>query len=153
MDLSAFRIEEMYQFAVAIEQGGYDFYTRLIEACESPRARNELKFLKDEEARHKAFFSGQLKKKGFDTEVALNPALDSFLTEQFVAPMEQFYKEKKITRTDEALRFGAAVEQKTIDFYVDMRSRAGDAGVQKDLDAIIEEEKKHKLKLNVILTY
>jgi rubrerythrin len=67
--------------------------------------------------------------------------------------MDEFYQAKKISRTDEALRFGAAVEQKTIDFYTDVKKQAKDAGVLKDLDGIIEEEKKHKQKLNIILAY
>jgi len=152
MDLSKFRIEEVYQFAVTIEQGGFDFYGKLIEACDNTRVKNELKFLRDEEAQHKAFFQGELRKKGKD-EVTLSPGLAGVMDAEFLKPMEEFYRAKKITRTDEALRFGAAVEQKTIDFYGDMRKQSGDAGLLKDLDAIIEEEKKHKQKLNIILAY
>jgi rubrerythrin len=152
MDLSKFKIEEMYQFAVTVEQGGYDFYGKLIDACDNTRVKNELKFLRNEEALHKAFFLGELKKKGKD-EVALGPGLKGVLDAEFVRPMDEFYKAKKISRTDEALRFGAELEQKTIDFYTGLRKQTGDAAFLKDLDAIIEEEKKHKQKLNIILAY
>jgi rubrerythrin len=152
MDLSKFGIEEMYQFAVTVEQGGYDFYGKLIDTCENTRVKNELKFLRNEEALHKAFFLGELKKKG-KGEVALSPGLKGVLDAEFVRPMDEFYAAKKIAHTDEALRFGVALEQKTIDFYGDLRKQTGDAAFLKDLDAIIEEEKKHKQKLNIILAY
>jgi len=152
MDLSRFKIEEMYQFAATIEQGGFDFYGKLIEACDNTRVKNELKYLREEEAHHKAFFLGELKKKG-QSEVKLSAGLNEVLQAEFIKPMDEFYQAKKISRTDEALRFGAAVEQKTIDFYTDVKKQAKDAGVLKDLDGIIEEEKKHKQKLNIILAY
>jgi rubrerythrin len=152
MDLSTHRIEEIYQFAAMIEQGGFDFYEKLIAACDNIRVKNELKFLRDEEAHHKAFFQGELRKKA-SGEVALGPGLAAVMTAEFVAPMDEFYKAGKITRIAEALRFGQAVEQKTIDFYSDLRRQSKDAGFLKDLDAIIEEEKKHKQKLTLILAY
>jgi rubrerythrin len=67
--------------------------------------------------------------------------------------MDEFYRAAKITRTDEALRFGIAVEQKTIDFYGELRKQSRDAAFLKDLDAIIAEEQKHRQKLNIILAY
>ena len=45
-----------YRVAVLIEQGGYDFYAQIGDRSESPRVKNEVVFLRDEEARHKAFF-------------------------------------------------------------------------------------------------
>ena len=152
MDLSKFRIDEVYQFAVAIEQGGFDFYEKLIQASDNTRVKNELKFLRDEEAQHKAFFQGELRKQG-QGEAALGPGLDKVLQEEFVRPMEEFYRGAKVGKTAEALRFGIAVEQKTIDFYGDLRKQSQDEAFLKDLDAIIAEEKKHKQKLNIILAY
>ncbi len=152
MDLSKFPIEEVYQFAVAIEQGGFEFYEKLIQASDNTRVKNELKFLRDEEAQHKAFFQGELRKKG-RAETALGPGLAGVLQEEFVRPMDEFYRAAKVSNTVEALRFGIALEQKTIDFYGDLRRQAKDPAFLKDLDAIIAEEKKHKQKLNIILAY
>ena len=152
MDLSQFPIEEVYQFAVTIEQSGFDFYNRLIEASDNTRVKNELKFLRDEEAEHKAFFQGELRKKG-KGEVALGSGLTGILQDEFLKPMDEFYRAKKIAKAEEALRFGMAVEQKTIDFYADLRRQSKDPGLAKDLDAVIAEEKRHKQKLNIILAY
>ena len=152
MDLSKFPIDEVYQFAVSIEQGGFEFYEKLIQATDNTRVKNELKFLRDEEARHKAFFQEELRKKG-RAEAALGSALAGVLQEEFVRPMDDFYRSAKISNTVEALRFGIALEQKTIDFYTDLRRQAKDPAFLKDLDAVIAEEKKHKQKLNIILAY
>jgi len=152
MDLSKFQIEEVYQFAAEIEQGGFDFYGRLIEASDNTRVKNELKFLRDEEAQHKAFFLGELKKKG-KAAGKLGAGLEELLQRQFIRPLEEFYQAGKITKTVEALRFGMQVEQKTIDFYGELDKLAQDAGFRRELAAIIAEEKKHKQKLNLILAY
>lgn len=152
MDLSKFQIEEVYQFAAEIEQGGFDFYGRLIEASDNTRVKNELKFLRDEEAEHKAFFLGELKKKG-KAAGKLGAGLEELLQKEFIRPLEEFYRAGKITKTVEALRFGMQVEQKTIDFYGDLDRQAQDAGFRRELAAIIAEEKKHKQKLNLILAY
>jgi rubrerythrin len=152
MDLSRFPIEEVYQLAVAIEQGGFDFYEKLIQASDNTRVKNELKFLRDEEARHKAFFQGELAKKG-KAEAAPGPELAAALEREFLRPMEEFYRGAKVGNTREALRFGLELEQKTIDFYGDLRRQAGDPAFLKGLDEIVAEEKKHKQKLNIILAY
>lgn len=152
VDLSRFRIEEAYQFAATIEQGGFDFYGKLIDAAASQRVKNELAALRDDEAKHKAFFLGELRKKGA-AEVSLSPGLAAFIDSEFVKPMEAFYGKGAVTTNDDALAFGAAVEQKTIDFYGEMRRQSTDAGFQKDLDAIIAEEKRHKHRLEVIRAF
>ncbi len=152
MDLSKFKIEEVYQFAVRVGQGGFDFYDRLIQASGKVRVKNELKYLRDEEAQHKAFFQGELRKKG-KGEVQLGPDIAGVLQDEFIKPLDEFYRAQKITRTDEALRFGMVVEQKTIDFYTDLSKQSKDAAFLKDLDAVIAEEKKHKQKLSIILAY
>ncbi len=108
MDLSKFRLEELFQFAVAIEQGGFDFYEKLIQASDNPRVKNELKFLRDEEAQHKAFFQGELAKKG-KPEATLGPGLAGVLQEEFIRPMEEFYRGAKPGKSAEALRFGIAI--------------------------------------------
>jgi rubrerythrin len=152
MDLSKFPIEEAYRFAVDVEQGGYEFYERLIQASDNQRVKNELKFLRDEEAKHKAFFQGELRKKG-KADAALDPSLAGVLREQFLLPMEEAYRTAGAATIAEALRFGMALEQKTIDFYGDLRRQSKDPAFLKDLEAVIAEEKKHKQKLNIILAY
>ena len=151
-DLSKFKIEDVFQMAVAVEQGGYDFYQKIIDNTDNPRVKNEMKFLRDEEAKHKAFFAKGLKAAESPSK-GMSPAVKSLLEKEFLAPMEEMYRSKKIARNDEALRFGMQLEQKTIDLYEGLKKLKDDPVFLKDLGAVIEEEKKHKATLNLILAY
>jgi rubrerythrin len=146
-------LEDIFQIAVAIEQGGYDFYSRVIDASDNPRVKNRLKYLRDEEVRHKEFFSEQLKKRGVSTDHKISQKLQKILEEEFLKPIEKLYASKKITKNDEVLKFGVDLEQKTIDLYISIKENQNDSALIRSLDQIIEEEKKHKRKLNIILAY
>ena len=41
-DLGEHKPEDIFQMAIAIEQGGYDFYSRIIEAADDPRVKTEI---------------------------------------------------------------------------------------------------------------
>ncbi len=151
-DLSKFKLEDVFQLAVSVEQGGYDFYQKLIDQSDSQRAKNEMKYLRDEEAKHKAFFEKQFKAKQSSSK-KMSTDVKSLLEKEFLAPMEEMYKSKKIAKNDEALRFGMKLEQKTIDLYEGMKKTQGDPAFLADLGTVIEEEKKHKATLNLILAY
>jgi rubrerythrin len=151
-DLSKYQAEDIYRMAITVEQGGFDFYNKIIEGSDNQRVKNELAFLRDEEARHKAFFQNQLAGKG-STEKKISPELQKLLEAEFLRPLDELYKSKKIGSNAEALRFGMDIEQKTVDFYIALREKRADPAFRKDLDVIIDEERKHKQKLNIILAY
>jgi rubrerythrin len=151
-DLSKFKIEDVFQMAVTVEQGGYDFYQKIIDQTDNPRVKNEMKYLRDEEAKHKAFFAKSLEAKTGSSK-GMSPAVKSLLEKEFLAPMEEMYRSKKIAKNDEALRFGMQLEQKTIDLYEGLKKMQSDPAFLEDLGAVIEEEKKHKAALNLILAY
>jgi rubrerythrin len=152
-NLKNHEFEDIFQIAVDIEQGGYDFYSRVVDASDDPRVRNELKYLRDEEAKHKEFFSKQLKKRGVSPDHKIDQKLQRILEEEFLKPIEGLYASKKITKSDEVLKFGVDLEQKTIDLYSSIKENQIDSALIRSLDQIIEEEKKHKRKLNIILAY
>ena len=152
-DLSEFQAEDIYRMAITIEQGGFDFYNKIIDASDNQRVKNEIKFLRDEEARHKAFFQKQLTGKGDSGEKKIDPGLQKLLESEFLQPLDDLYKQKKVGSNAEALRFGMDIEQKTVDFYTALKGKQKDASFGKDLDVIIDEERKHKQKLNIILSY
>jgi rubrerythrin len=145
--------ENMYRVAVLVEQGGYDFYAQIAERSDNPRVKNEMIFLRDEEARHKAFFQRQLKSRGFETSTQLSGELQGWLEREFVNPMEQVLNDRDITTNEAALQLGVRLEQKTIDLYEALKAKSTEAGVQEDLQDIIAEEHRHKEKLNLLLAY
>ena len=151
-ELSKYRVEDIYRMAITIEQGGYDFYNKIIEATDNQRVKNEMTFLRDEEARHKAFFQKQLSSAG-SAGGKVTPELQKLLDAEFIEPLDEMYQSKKIGSNADALRFGIEIEQKTIDFYTALKGKQADPAFGKDLEVIIEEERKHKQKLNIILAY
>lgn len=152
-DLSRFQAEDLYRMAITVEQGGFDFYDKVIERTEKPRVKNELRYLRDEEGRHKAFFQKQLAGTGAAGEKTIDPALRKLLETEFLKPMEDLFASTTMDSNAEALRFGVVIEQKTVDFYNALKRGQSDAAFLEDLEVIIEEERKHKQKLNIILAY
>ncbi|UCF97794.1 MAG: ferritin family protein [Spirochaetaceae bacterium] len=144
---------DMYQIAVHIEQGGYDFYSQIIERSENPQVKNEVISLRDDEAKHKAFFQERLKLRGIEALAELSGKLRSWLDQEFVKPMEKVLSSRELGKNKQALQLGVRLEQKTIDLYERIKAQSSDAGVLQDLQAIIDEEYKHKRKLNVLLAY
>jgi rubrerythrin len=153
LNFSDHSVEDMYRLAVHIEQGGYDFYSRISESSENPRVKNEVIFLRDEEAKHKNFFQKQLKSRGQSAAGKLGGELGNWLDQEFVKPMEEVWQGKNVTKNEEALQLGVRLEQTTIDLYTKLLAQSSEESVQKDLQAIIDEEYKHKQKLNLLLAF
>jgi len=72
---SGFALEDLYEMAAIAEQGGFDFYARLIARATKPGVKNTLKHLRDEEAAHKAFFLEQLRARGGAPRGTVTPEL------------------------------------------------------------------------------
>lgn len=151
--LSMFEVEDIYRMAIAVEQSGFDFYSRIVETSNNQRVKNELKFLRDEEVRHKAFFEKQLAAKAAVEDKPVSIDLRKLLETEFLEPMENLYRRKKVKNNVEALRFGMDLEQKTVDFYLALRARQNDEAFRKDLEIIIDEERRHKQKLSILLAH
>lgn len=146
-------VEDMYEVAVHIEQGGYDFYSQIIEGSDNPQVKNEVSSLRDDEAKHKAFFQEQLKDRGLAASAELSEELKRWLDREFVKPMEDVLKNRDLTNNPQALQLGVRLEQKTIDLYESLKAQSSEAEILEDLQAIIDEEYKHKRKLNLLLAY
>jgi rubrerythrin len=152
-NLGKYAIDDLFQMAVVIEQGGWDLYTRLMDGSDKPQVKNELKFLRSEEESHKAFFVEQLKKRGKAVEGKVSPELHTLLQKEFLGPMERHFAAKSPATHSDTLRFASDLEQRTIDFYTGMKAGRTDAAFMADLDKIIAQEQKHKQKINIILAY
>jgi rubrerythrin len=151
-NIAAFAVGDLYEMAAIVEQGGFDFYARCIARSQDPRVRNELLFLRNEEAGHKAFFLEQLRKQGGSPKGAVSAGLHELLEREFLGPMERVYSSGDISDNDKTLAFGAALEQKSIDFYAALRGRV-ESGLTADIDRIISQEEAHKRKLELIRAY
>jgi len=133
-----------------LEDEGYKFYDKIMEASEEVRVKNEVKYLRDEEVRHKNFFQKQLKDKKSAME---DEKMQSFIRKEFIDPTAEYFDGEKIASSSDALRFGAVLEKKSIAFYQGIKSKETDQDRCAELDKIIEEEQKHLKKIYIILSY
>ncbi|HVP19251.1 MAG TPA: hypothetical protein VMU36_09660, partial [Spirochaetia bacterium] len=147
MDFSRVPAEQLFEMAAIIEQGGFDFYARLIARTSNPKVMNELKFLRDEEGAHRAFFLDQLRRRGIAPRGELGPGLAEFLDHEFLGPLDGAYRLREGASNDATLAFGAFMEQKTIDFYRSLMTGTAVAGRREDLERIVDQEDAHRRKL------
>jgi rubrerythrin len=152
-NLAKFALDDLFRLAVTIEQGGYDFYSHIMDDVRNPRIKNEIRFLRDEEAKHRIFFQEQLNKRGKPAAGAFSAELNAILEKEFLTPMEEIYRTKNSENNQDALRFGIELEQKSIDFYTAMRQGQTNVDLLADLDIIILEERAHKRKLSILTSY
>jgi rubrerythrin len=152
-NLAEFKVEDLLQMAVIIEQKGYDFYSAVIEKSPERRVKNEIRFLREEEARHKVLCQDMLKKKGKSASGKVSAALDVLLRREFTDPLEELISSKKIESNEEALKFGIAMEQKIVDFYAALKDMPGAAPLAAELAIVSAEDLAHVSKLNAMLSY
>ncbi len=138
--------------AAMVEQGGFDFYARLTARSIDQRVRNELKFLRDEEAVHKAWFLEQLRARGGAPRGSLPPALQEDLEQEFLVPMEKAFSSGGLGDNDKVLRLGSELEQRSIELYQALRDVVPQ-GQQAELGRIIAEEEAHRRKLEIIRAF
>jgi rubrerythrin len=151
-ELAAYPIEDLFEMAAIVEQGGFDFYARLIARATDPRVKNELKVLRDEEGVHKAWFLDQLRSRGGAPRGSVTPRLQAMLDSEFLEPLDSIFRSGDVSDTDKTISFGSALEQKSIDFYTALEGSGGRAqGV--NLRKIIAQEEDHKRKLEVIRAF
>lgn len=150
-DLGSAGVDDMLAMAVAIEQGGRDFYDRLRAEAADPYVRKELEFLSGEESAHERYFLSQMKA-GAGRPGRLAAGLQTILERELLQPLQALYASAGVKDNRTALRFGVVLEEKSISFYINMRSAASQAQ-QDALDRIISEEEGHKAKLQLLLSH
>ncbi len=152
-NIADFKVEDLLSMAVVLEQKGYDFYSAFSEKSPERRVKNEIRFLREEEAHHKTLIQDMLKKKGKSTSSKPGAALDKILHKEIIIPLEELLSSKKIESNNDALSFGAAMEQKSIDFYTALAALPAAASLAADIAAILTEEEGHLRKLTVMMAY
>jgi rubrerythrin len=141
-------VEVLLEMAAIVEQGGFDFYARLTSRSFDPRVRNELRFLRDEEAVHKGWFLSQLRARGGAPRGLLPDGLREELDRRFFVPMESVFAAESVDNQS-ALRLGSKLEGETIALFKLLLGVVGPEH-SADLDRIIAEEERHRSKLEAI---
>ena len=141
--------EELFEMAAVVEQGGFDFYARLTSRSGDQRVKNELRYLRDDEAIHKSWFLSQVRARGNRPCGSLPPALQKDLDREFLAPLEKALSSGAVTDIDEALRLGSELARKSIGLYKAMRKNVP-PDQQTELDGIIAAEESHRQKVDLL---
>ena len=151
-NVADFSVEDLLSMAAAMEQAGYDYYEEIIQKTSEPRVKNEVRFLRDEEAQHKGVFQEMLKKKG-KSAAKVSGALQQILQKEVITPLEEMRATKKISSNRDALSFGASMERTSIEFYKALAAQPAAAALVSDINAVIKEEEGHLRKISVLLAY
>jgi rubrerythrin len=143
---------EILQFAIRIEENGEIFYNEMAKKCSEPEVKEIFSFLGEEEVAHKNTFSKMV------SQIEKYEPFENYPGEYFAylrayADNIIFTKEKmeeKISQlTDDsvaALEFAMGAEQDTILYYQDIKKLVPENHHDK-IDAIIDEERRHFVKL------
>ena len=148
--LGGYPVEDLFEMAATVEQGGFDFYARLIARTSNPEVMRELKLLRDEEARHKSFFLEQLRNRGLTPKGPVSPGLKAILDREFIEPVAKAYATGAAADKSRVLAFAVGLEEKTIAFYKALRTDCTGPGQYAEINRIIAEEEKHKSKLEAL---
>ena len=151
-NVAQFNIEDLLSMAAAMEQMGFDYYDEIIRVTREPLVKNEVRFLRDEEALHKTVFQGMLEKKG-RSAVKVSGPLQQILQKEVITPLEEMRASKKMSSDRDALSFGATMERASIEFYKALAAQPSAAALASDIDAVIKEEEGHLRKITVLLAY
>ena len=146
------RASEVIQFAIRIEENGEAFYRQMAQKIKTKDIKNIFERLADEEVSHRNLFQNMVSK------IEHYEPLESYPGEYFAylrayADGHVFTKEKKgqlfarkIKTAKEALEFAIRAEIDSILYYMEAKKLVPDD--QKDIiDKVIEEERRHYLKL------
>ncbi len=142
---------EVLQFAIKIEDNGWEFYRKVADTSNDEKIEELFVFLADEEVKHKEIFEGMLPEiEKYEPREIYPP--DYFAYLRAYADNIIFKKgvEKELTGDLEpisAIDFGMLMEIDSIAYYNEVKNFVPE-NQRNIIDKIIEEERKHFLKLS-----
>ena len=142
---------EVLQFAIKIEENGYDFYNKVAEANEDEKIKNLFVFLADEEVKHKETFETMLPEiEKYEPTEAYPPEYFEYLRAYADNIIFKKGVEKELSGGLEpasAVDFGMIIEVDSIAYYNEIKNFVPEEQ-KRMIDKIISEERKHFLKLS-----
>ena len=150
--MSTFNSSEIYQFAIKIEENGEKFYRQMVTKLPDKKVKELFTFLADEEVQHKATFSTMLSKFEDYKPVESYPgeyfAYLKAYADNLVFGFGKFDEDiANIENAESALQFAIGKELDTIMYFQEMKNLVPESE-RKRINAIIEEERRHVVKLS-----
>ena len=149
--MNIFDITEIYQFAIQIEENGEKFYRAMVEKFDDPKTKELFEFLAEEEVRHEKIFKEMLAKiEDYNPQESYPSEYFAYLhayADNLVFTLDKIEEDiSSLHAVDEALQYAIGKELDTILYYHEMRNVVPEHQ-QKMVDDIIDEERKHVVKL------
>ena len=151
-NLAGASVDDVFNAAVAIEQGGFDFYERLRSGQPDPRVRKEFEFLRDEEGRHRELFLSFLGSRPDGARGASAARLEALVQQEFIGPLSTLLRSSRIETNEQTIVFGQELEKRSISFYTALLSAVGE-NRRADIERILKEEERHLEQLRLLLSY
>ncbi|MBU4445175.1 MAG: ferritin family protein [Candidatus Marinimicrobia bacterium] len=150
--MSTFNSSEIYQFAIKIEENGEKFYRQMVTKLPDKKVKELFTFLADEEVQHKATFSAMLSKfedyKPAESYPGEYFAYLKAYADNLVFGFGKFDEDiANIENAETALQFAIGKELDTIMYFQEMKNLVPESE-RKRINAIIEEERRHVVKLS-----
>ncbi len=149
--MSVFEPSEVFQFAIRIEEGGEKFYREMASRIENTEVKSLFSALADDEIKHKKTYQGMVSKIEEYEPVESYPGeyfsyLRAYADNIIFTPQRMEEEMKKITDAASALKFAIDRELESILYYQEVKNLVP-KNQRSEIDKIIEEERKHFLKL------
>lgn len=158
LDVSAFRLEEVFRIAIRLEDDGIAFYRAASEKLSSRRLRDVLDGLVVQEVEHRLVFQALAAE--FGTEFTsgkipkeIPPQIVQALIEAevFPPPEERDAAIASLHSPAQVLRFAIRVEQGSVEFYKAAATAAKSQKVHDAFTRVLDQEYKHLRLLNAEL--
>ncbi|MDH5717509.1 MAG: ferritin family protein [Spirochaetia bacterium] len=153
--MSKYRADEIFQFAIKIEENGKKFYSEMSEKFKNNDKVHELfTDLSKQEVEHKKLFESMLSKfQNYSPEESFPEEYFTYLrsyADSTIFSDEVLKKEKEnISDLASALNFAMRRELESINYYNELKNMVPDEDKDK-IEQVIQEEKRHFLYLNKI---
>jgi len=138
-------LASVIKMAIDKEQEAYDFYMGLYNIVEDKDAKDNLKFIAQEEAKHKDFLTNCQKGLSCATELKMDAAVDYQIVEHYNKP-----DIKKNINSSEVYLVAANRELNAYNFYKSLADSYPAGEVKDLLTKMANEEMKHKEKMEYL---
>ena len=149
--MDTFKAGDVYEIAVQIERNGEKLYRHAIGVTDDSKMKDIFTVLADEEVKHLRLFEGLGKQvEHYQPPETYDGEYCSYVrsyAEGLIFSPEKMEKElAKIKSAGDAIEFGIQREIESILYYLETRNFVPEKQ-RADIDKIIDEERKHYLKL------
>ncbi len=152
--MSLFEPSEVFQFAIRIEENGEKFYRQMVQKFEDPKVKELFSYLVDEEIKHKKIYEEMVSKiekyEPFETFPGEYFAYLRAYADKIIFTQKEFDEEiAKIKDINAALDYAINAELNSILYYQEVKNLVSE-NQRSTIDKIIEEERRHFVKLSEI---